>query len=378
MRYITQHRWKFSAFLIALAVAITVAMLSHVRPNIVATDGGSYVGELPVLGRVQLDLFISDDWANGWVYREKEGAPQVIDFTTNTRTSFRGIIRDIHCNETNANVEFDFTKDSRTIEGLIGEGTNKPDRKFVLSRAFQYAAIKQHSGVRLGRFGANTTYNGKFPLIDSNSVFGRALNETIATLVDGEARRFTTGNLERRWEVLRNGDSVWPGTSTPQWQIRYLSDSIASFAVWDEPYFGGCGDFTKWSGRNFAWRSGKLHQLKLADLFRDDSGWDEEIRTFCREELRREGFAGSASSLNTETPLEIFTLSSTGLQIYFNPYEIGGGGDGEFIIHIPYERLRKYYKLGWLASLLPTAPKLKRGEPRDLAHAAWAKLVNLV
>ena len=32
-------------------------------------------------------------------------------------------------------------------------------------------------------------------------------------------------------------------------------------------------------------------------------------------------------------PLAVFTMSVEGLQLYFNPYTIGSGAEGSFVIH---------------------------------------------
>ena len=41
-----------------------------------------------------------------------------------------------------------------------------------------------------------------------------------------------------------------------------------------------------------------------------------------------------------DVTLDTFTLSPTGLQIYFNPYAIASGADGEFVVHFDYAELK--------------------------------------
>ncbi len=344
-------------FLAALGGVVITLAVWPVKPSIQPVSGGVYAGDIPVFGRVQLDLFAGEA-KGGWIYREGEGAPDSISLERNKEGYHADVAKGSDWSITNATMQFRLSNSGDLLEGLLAVGTNAPDKPFLLRRELQHVALKRQSGITFGRFGANTAFYGQFPLLGTNSTFERALNRKITKLVDNEARGFTSGNLERHWDVLRDGDAVWQGSRRPKWQLRLLDDKLASFAIWDEPddHGGANGNLTVWAGRTFSWQDGKIQELKLADFFRDDSGWDLGIRTFCRDALKRLQLESPARAVfYPDVDVSIFTLSPTGFQIYFNPYEIGSGGDGEFIIHIPYERLQKYYKSGWPTTLLPKA-----------------------
>ena len=60
--------------------------------------------------------------------------------------------------------------------------------------------------------------------------------------------------------------------------------------------------------------------------------------------------------LDKHVALDVFTLSPTGLQIYFNPYAIASGANGEFVVHFDYGELKDLLRTDGPAAFLPRAP----------------------
>jgi hypothetical protein len=227
--------------------------------------------------------------------------------------------------------------------------SNVPPQRFVLSRIFTHNAITAKSGFSLTeRITARKRYRGEFPALTRRNEFQIALARKLERDAKLEAGDFTgeivshlADACDRLWSIGRwSAEMDWGELQS--WQNRLLTDSVASFAVWNDPYRGGCGNPTSWSGKNFWWRENRLKEFQLRDLFLPQKDWETLVRDECKRRLKsftKEGLDPS-ESLTEETSLDVFTVSPTGIQIYFNPYKLASGAEGEFIIHIPWSDLK--------------------------------------
>jgi len=323
-----------------------------------AQFGGRYVGKMPGFGAVSVDFFDQPLWGldsnpddkEMWVYHDGKGDPESISIKQIGNDYFGEAVEVDSTDDsfvTNATMRFYFSTSGAVAHGLIGKGTNTPTLPFELKREFSNLSVKQTSKA------AKRSFYGQVPLLPDDSAFRRALKQRMVELMAAEAQTFTTGDLQLYWERLRGFG--FAGSGLQEWQTRLLNESVASFAVRNyRDYGSSCGNLTSWESRTYSWRNNQLCELRLADFFQANSAWEVEIRSFCHSELIRRKLELSALNiLNPVVRLDIFTLSPTGIQIYINPYEIASGAEGEFIFHIPYERLKKFYKTDWPTSLLP-------------------------
>jgi hypothetical protein len=96
--------------------------------------------------------------------------------------------------------------------------------------------------------------------------------------------------------------------------------------------------------------------LRLGDIFKPLPDWKPVFRERCRLKLKAVGHPAPNSVKDEDIPLFNFTLSQTGLQVCFNPYEIASGADGEFVVHFDYAELKDLLRTDGPAAFLPRAP----------------------
>jgi hypothetical protein len=315
--------------------------------------GGCYTGELPGFGKVQFNLFLDEPWGVAWLWRDGFEDTGYGLVNTNLAGGFHFDLLIGRDEATNATLDFNMADDGGALRGMIRNGSNSLDQLFVLKRTYEHWTVRRDSRLVFGRLGAYAKASSQFPLLPTNSPLCVALNRKLASESQKSVRRFTSGNFQRQWEMLRYGPPMTEGEQDDLWQVRLLGNKVASFAVWDWSDYGGSnGNLTSWRGRNFWWRDGKLCELTLSNLFRPGVDWKSQIRRLCCDDLQRQQYTSESTAvLDEDVGVEEFTISTTGIQIYFNPYTIASGGNGEYIIHIPYATLRQHLRADFLAAI---------------------------
>jgi hypothetical protein len=102
-----------------------------------------------------------------------------------------------------------------------------------------------------------------------------------------------------------------------------------------------------YEGKTFCRVHGKLKEIKLGDLFLT-MNQKEFLRKYCEDLLK----ADSVSYFSGKTPLctrfeyedvRSFVIDDKFFIIIFQPYRVGGLGDGPIYVKIPYEHLRGHW-----------------------------------
>lgn len=356
------NKWRKPSFRLAtvllaiiavVAAAMGISRLTELPLEPVA--GGTYAGELPGLGKVQFDLFLSKPWSASWLHREGFGNIGYGAISTNASGEFRADVFKDHDDATNATLTFKLTANGSEMHGVV-VATNLVSRPFTLTRLYEHCGVHKHSGLLFHRLGAYADASSQIPLLPTNSAFDIALNRKIAQISRRDVHSYTSGNFQRQWEILRYGPSFAEGEFDDLWQVRLLTGSVASFAIWHWGDWGGSnGNLTSWRCRNFWWHNGGIRELKLPDLFQSGVDWKAQVRQLCCEDLERQQYTSESRAVLEEDISENqFTVSTTGMQIYFNPYSLASGADGEYIVHIPYKLLQPYLRPEWFAALAPS------------------------
>ena len=345
------------------AVIVTVAEVEHFQSSTgQPVNGGVFDGNLPGLGQVRFDVFFNESNVTGWLYREDAGSSDWVSLKLQPSGMIHAkLLTGDGEWATNGTMDFRITQATGRLEGSITLISNRPPRPFALTCVYEHRAIGRRSGPVLGRFGAAADFSGQIPVLKPTCAFHIKLSKEIAKETASAAAHYTVRDWGEVWHDLR-GDRAPIGLHVKQyWQLRLLTNSLASFGIWsDLQYEGGCGDPIRWSSKNYIWRDGKLHEFKIADLFRDGSGWEAELRRLCSQDLMdRDKPTPAADVTDPDVELNTFTLSSTGLQIYVNPYEISSGADGDFVFNLPYAQLQPFLKTNGPATYLThlTAPR---------------------
>jgi len=116
--------------------------------------------------------------------------------------------------------------------------------------------------------------------------------------------------------------------------------------------------WTRYEGKTFFKIHGKFQEVKLGDLF-PTSRQKEFLRKYCEDDLKTQPvsyFFGDNplhKALKQED-IRLFVLDGKFLIIFFQPYKVGGFGDGPSHVKIPYEELKKEHPSHLLLSLINT------------------------
>lgn len=357
-----QGRWLAVAFGVALASFTFLCWRDVSRSPARPVAGGTFVGR-DVDGRlVYLNLFELDDadsrsssW-QGWLYREGQGRAEW--FTTETRRhpwkqTFHGRERDDAKSPPESMVTSTDNSDqfNATLPRLASWGSDTAN----LTRQFEHVGFRRVAGIRLGRLGGTQEYRAQFPKLPVGEPLAAAVSQEILRQCETEAAEFISAPFGFWREMIRERElSVFNQHElTANWQLRLLTTNLASFSVSSYDATGGLGNHSHWRGANFLAEGEGLRALALGELFRENAPWLAELRTRCVPKLKAISAPRPEAVFDKDVTLDTFTLSPTGLQIYFNPYAIASGADGEFVVHFDYAELKDLLRDDGPARWLP-------------------------
>lgn len=354
-------RWLVLAFVVALGVFTALTVRDAGQPAIRPAAGGTFTGR-DVDGRlVQVCLFEHDGGWQGWLYRE--GREQTEWFSTTNRTHPWQAVVNVREREdvlklpepvvASAGGPLRLNATLPRTNGWASDTAN-------LTRQFEHVSFRRLTGVRLWGWGGTQEFRAQFPRLPGGSEFYGAIGREIVRQCEAAAAEFTSEPLEfwRENLRLRQPTTMNAHELTAHWQLRLLTTNLASFCVWSYDEVGGNGNHSHWNGVNFVTMGTSVRELKIAELFRAEAGWQSELRDRCVPKLQGSGAPDRVWGTVTDarTDLDIFTLSETGLQLYFNPYILGSGADGEFVVHFDYAELKDLLRTDGPAALLHRTP----------------------
>lgn len=354
-------RWVALAFVVALGVFTALTVRDAGRPAIRPAAGGTFTGR-DVDGRlVQVCLFEQDGGWQGWLFRE--GREQTEWFITTNRTDPWQAVVNVREREDVPELPEPVvasTGDPLRLNATLPRTNGWASDTANLTRQFEHLGFRRLTGFRLGRWGGTKEFHAQLPKLREDAGFQAAVTREVVRQCEAAAWEFTAApadfwrdNVQLRQPVLMNSHEL-----TAHWQLRLLTTNLASFCVWSHDAVGGNGNHSHWRGANFIWGRGELHEVTLPELMRHGEKWRSEIRVRCLPKLQAIGASNIALHKVTmpDTGVEVFTFSPTGLQIYFNPYEIASGADGEFVVHFDYAELKDLLRTDGPAAFLPRAP----------------------
>ena len=361
-----KSRWLVVAFILALVGFTFLCWRDASRPPVRPAAGGTFTGR-DVDGRlVYVNLFALESGWQGWLYRDgKEQAAWF--FTTNRAHRWQATFNEREHEEFLTTAEpilasavastVASTADVAKLNATFPRQAGATRETVSLTRQFEHLSYRRLAGVRLGRVGGTKEYLAQFPRLTEAGPFTAAVNREILRQCEEDAAEFTSEPFEF-WKTMIQIRGL-PGFNqhelTANWQLRLLTTNLASFSVWSYDATGGNGNHSHWRGANFLWEAGYLRIIPLDELFRTNLEWQAELRTRCVPKLKMIGAPKPEAVLEQDVTLEVFTLSPTGLQIYFNPYAIASGADGEFVVHFGYGELKDLLRTNGPAALLPTS-----------------------
>ena len=352
-------RWIVLGFAVALAVFTALLVRDVGRNGIRPAAGGTFAG-LDVDGRrVEVELFELRAGWQGWLYREGHGRaewfiPERRAHPWTEVVEGRASAGDAAPRESKIASSEDSSRLNVTLPRLNSWGNDTAN----LTREFAHVSFRRSAGIRLGRLGGSQTYHAQFPALPETNAFLAAVNRAILSQCETEAADFGKDALGfwRRMVAERALPGFNQHEFTSNWQLRLLTTNLASFSVANYEASGGNGNHSHWRGANFIATGDGVRPLALAELFSDSTAWEKALRNRCVPKLKAAAAPRPEAVFDKFVDLDVFTLSPTGLQIYFNPYAIASGADGEFVVHFNYSELKELLRMDGPAALLPRGP----------------------
>jgi len=349
------------AFVFALGVFTVLVVRDAGRSAIRPAAGGTFTGR-DVDGRlVQVCLFERNgnvDWS-GWLYRE--GREQTEWFSSTSRAHPWQAVVNVREREDGTKLPEPVvasTDDPLRLNATLPRTNGWASDTANLTRQFEHLSYRRLTGFRLGRLGGTTEYWAQVPKLPGEQPFLAALEGQILTRCEERANLFTTGPLDFWKDNIRS--RVFPAVNafvvSDQWQLRLLTTNLASFVVCSYEAVRGSGNRSHWDGLTYQWQDGAVTWLRLGDIFKPMPDWKPVFRERCRLKLKTVGHPAPDSVEDDFIPLFHFTLSPSGLQIYFNSSTIASHGAGEFVIHFDYAELKDLLRTDGPAAFLPRVP----------------------
>ena len=323
-------------------------------------SGGSYVGKFPDGRTVQIHRIIdtsgsTEEWwvdvdSGTWAWANPDDGklwgPAKHRWGTNNTFGLR--------------FSADGTSATAYVTNFADVPLLQPPEAVPLIREFQYGRSASTFGFKLGRFGATLQTFIHLPSDYDSSNFARAVEAELWQLARQDARDFRSVRWEQQWEAAR---WAWPATSSSwslEWtaQPRLWRSNLISVAVYRYPDRGGNGDPSHWKGMTFLSDQQQSSLLTWNQFFDEDAPWAVFLKSHCEADLARHlDHDVSVDSLPTDN----FTVTTQGLQLLFDPYEVASGAEGAQMVHIPWSALKPF--------LRPSRPRQPGGDALPLPIA---------
>ncbi|MDQ3747295.1 MAG: DUF3298 and DUF4163 domain-containing protein [Acidobacteriota bacterium] len=205
----------------------------------------------------------------------------------------------------------------------------------------------------------NFEINIEYPQLEGLSAAGAAgFNEAARALAAKEAANFRKGVAEYRADY-RGEKPSGPGNSLDLgYYVDYADDNLVSIGFTEDTYYAGAAHPNHATVvLNYDLKAGRA--LRLADLFRPGSPYLKTISDYCLRELKGDSdLEGTTDMIDAGASARLenyrnWLVKRQGLEITFDPYQVGPYVAGPQYVTIPYKALAKIINpSGPLAPLL--------------------------
>lgn len=235
---------------------------------------------------------------------------------------------------------------------------------------FAGRSVCRERGVRWDGRGFVTAARAFVPELPGRNPFFCDVNRRLRE----EARDFNSTFIRRTWQrdwtMWTSWEDLWsPSTfsdfeQTTLWVIEHATPTLVSVSADSYAYTGGAHGNTDFVAHNFVLRNGELAELRLAELFRPDSGWQTVLHRACiaeLEEMYADWPPDEDKPAESTAPRRSFVVTPAGLRLFFAPYEVGPYAAGSFIVLVPWEKLRSVLAEDGVAAQIALRPRLGGG-----------------
>lgn len=222
----------------------------------------------------------------------------------------------------------------------------------------------QVSRLRFRQYGLSRDATAAWPRFLDPDPFWTAVNGWLEQEAAGRMDPFVRWSWEELKDIWNWPDRGFSGKYYLEcrWDVVWRTNQLVSLLEFHDTYLGGIHGMHGYRGANFQWSDGRLRELALADFFRPDSGWLQHLHGLVTEDLRRQEAEWYSEAATNAIADREFTFNAQGLQLYYDPYEVGSYAAGAFTVHLPWERLAALLPTNGMVRLRPTGvvPKLPR------------------
>ncbi|RMI04740.1 MAG: DUF3298/DUF4163 domain-containing protein [Calditrichaeota bacterium] len=292
-----------------------------------------YRGTIDGTFAIQMDLTVTGTKITGSYYYEKTGLPLTLKGEWR-RADHRLLLRELDDRQQQTGM-FDCAFDPATpnLEGTwrSADGAKAFSTRLVRVATYQWVDTTGH-------------------LVEARAMYPRftspdPMTEQLSRAVEDSAltafRRFVQEAKE--YASIDRELIGAPWYLSYECEIRYYSPNLVSMLITEHTFTGGAHGNVEFSALNRVWQNDAWKELRLGDLFRQNSGWAIRLGDLVLEDLRRQQAAwvmdGTVHQL-AEKDLGVFTITPRGIEFAFAPYLMGPYAQGVFFVTVPYADVR--------------------------------------
>ncbi|CAA9579037.1 MAG: Bll3052 protein [uncultured Truepera sp.] len=174
----------------------------------------------------------------------------------------------------------------------------------------------------------------------------RRINTRLEGFVRAPAAYFTQDAQELAARGELDDPYTYEGSVTP----TRLTRSVLSLLETRYVYTGGAHPNTDYRSLTFRRVGERTVRVTLRNLFRDGTPYRRVLlsEVNCKLRARRAAWIVDGSVTLKERDLNVFTLTSRGLEFVFAPYAVGPYAQGVFFVTVSYDALKNLLKPAFL------------------------------
>ena len=259
---------------------------------------------------------------------------------------------------TNRVIRAQFNHNPFKIQATVGTLTNAPSVEIEFKTVAEYECWSGRRGIRFKHRGWDREYKGYVPVFREPTELERAAMRVCREDCVAAGKEFL-GEAEPDWRETIH--YFTQPTETSHWyeedycQIEHRGRAVLSLRMVASTYTGGAHPNSSTRCRNFRWQEGRLHEIALAELFREDGDWLSRLAEMVTADLKRQEASWIVDgSVKVSKPehLNQFTLVPAGIVFYFDAYEMGSYAEGRYRVFVPFAQIEPVLKKSeWLREL---------------------------
>ncbi len=301
-----------------------------------------FVGTLGEDLRIQMDLSLEDTRVVGQYYYEHIGEvidlegsiPEELDEVVilDLQESVNGRLSGSWKGEIRLPDGFTLASEDEPVFSFIGTWQNTDSTKNL---PFELLGVAEYTFLRIDQ-GSTIDTDTALPFFVEPSL--ENLNNTLFTKATEQHLEFI--QLGQR-EILEGYRAIgWGWDST--YNIAYYDKGLVSIFEMAYTFSGGAHGNQHFAPHNYSISNGVATELKLADLFKENSNYVTILSNYILDDLREQeapyAVDGSQSNLTSED-LTVFAFSPKGISFGFAPYIMGPYVVGSFEVTVPFSAL---------------------------------------